>query len=1114
MATRYWYKTIAGTDQWGTTGINWYTGAGGTGTTGVGAAPAPGDDIIIDPSPLNIGTLFIEAAKTCNSFVSTGFTGGIAGSSALSVTTNASRGQSALTPVFTLPTNPSTYTYSGTITFGGTSGGGHIYCNGNSFKGPIICSTGTTTFADAFSSTAAVTLNATTDIKSTFSTTSTITQGTSGILNLSGSSLTATTTTIASQGFIHSNLSITGSLTLSAGAGAGTLTTAIFGTTICTGTTTLLGGSVLISRGTYTSNAVTVTNGFIQHNTQNAGPFTCTNVFSLTAGFLTTVLVFSPTIISNDVYIGSLTTAGGGSKDFYTKNLYLTGTGTLYTQTGVSNLNPVIVNIYVVNSSASTKILTATTQFPVSANIYLAGSGSGTITLAPGNTLVPDVYVACTGPTPVTLSTGTVNSLTFSPGTNANWNNAAGQTLTVVNNLTLTGSMTSSLTPSLLFNQGSTSYITMAGKSLVTGTLTVNEPNQNMYFVDAFSTNAAVTLTGIVDISNSFSTTSTITQGSGATLSLNPGSSLTATTTTLSGVTTTNNPNLAIAGALAISAGTLQGNINTAITCSGTTTLTTRAAIIYSGSFTSNAITVTSGNINGWNDNTGQVGTLTCTGTLTLTSGSVNTGAVDLYIGSLTTAGANPKLLGCNILKLTGTGTLYTQNTATNLTPVLSSIEIIDPSNTPKTFTCTSLFPVNESIYLAGSGSITIGPGNAALPYVYVSSTIGASVSILTGTLISLVFLPGTNAIWNNLAGQTVTLRNQLTLTSSQPQPLLTPSLAFLENGNITMAGKSLVTGTLTVNDPSTTVNFLDTFSTNAAVAFSDASYIYTPYNFTAPSVAVGRTAYWLIGYANPPAYSSPTVTIAGGLTVTGTSATLSVYGGTLNVAGAISDTATAGFVEFGNVTAKLPVTVSCTTFTVSNGNSFFDQFDTTINLSGTGTVWNMGNTLGPSLGTTTINITDTSGAAITFNGGQGSYRDVIFNTGAGGGATTINHSNSFINFRDLGTRTHTLTFQGTTTNVIYGTFDVKGSNGNIIMIQRSTAYTAYLQKGSAFGGPPTGAGLVLCNYVTITAVNALDWNGNTANGVFYAGPNSTVTSATGWNTGGKVRAQGALGVG
>ena len=721
MATRYWYKNTTGAANWATT-TNWYTSPNGVGA--LGAVPANTDDIVVDPSVNNIGTLNIEAAKTCNSFVSTGFPGGITGTFALNVTTNTSRGQSASTPLFTLPTNPSTYTYSGTITFAGSAGGGHIYCNGNSFKGPIICSTGTTTFADVFSSTAAVTLNATTDIKSNFLTTSTIAQGTSGVLYLSGSSLTATTTTISHLGYAYSNLSITGSLTITAGVGLGTLYTATNATTICTGTTTLTGASYLYSRGAFTSNAVTITNGTISHTTLNAGPFTCTNVLTLTAGFLTSVVSFTNPVTSNDIYIGSLTTSGTGGKDFHTTNLYLTGIGSLYTPGTGTNLNTYLTNVYIVNSSANTKTLTATSLFPLNASLYLAGSGSGTITLAPSTFAIPDVYVACTGPTPVSFSTGVVNNLTFTPGTRANWSQSlASQTLTVVYNLTLTGSMTSSLTPSLLFNQGNMSYVTMAGKSLVTGTLTVNNSNQTMYFVDDFNTNAAVAFTDssqcflqgnftcstLTNGNTSYAyvqkklTTSTITltAGIGAPNYLSvgidnynipyPNASISATTITLS----TNSPQLELyAGAITASAITVggtgrlyttsSGNYPTILSSSGAITINgTATASFYGGELTCSAITAT-GKVIVRNSPINCVGAFTGTGVEFSLSGSSTTPFTCLTFS----AGTNSTSSFGENSRIIITGTDFTQGNTTYMPQVgnNSSIEFINTSNSTTTF--------------------------------------------------------------------------------------------------------------------------------------------------------------------------------------------------------------------------------------------------------------------------------------------------------------------------------------------------------------------------------------------------------------------------------------------
>ena len=1318
------------------------------------------------------------------------------------------------------------------LTFSGT---GTVIMAGKSLVTGALISNGSTSFIDAFSSNAAVTLNSSADIINNFSTTSTLTVGSDATAYIYGSSLTATTITVAGTVQALSNLGITGSITLNAAVGAGTLTTPANSVITCTGTTTLQNNATVNVGGSFTSNAITVTNGTIDAST-GTGILTCTNILSLSTGAISAA--------GKTVYAGSITTSGAGFKDLYISNLYLTGTGALYTQTSVTNLNATVDNTYIVNSSGTPKILTCTTQFPYStsdvANIYLAGSGAGTITLAPSTVAIPKIYVTNTGGAPISFSTGTVHSIFFNTGTTAVWSNAASQIITMIagelnlaasiplptqtpafifqnqvtllcngvplvggeltcdtdssvyinslfnsniavtiksgailypsvtctvasvalqggqlyvlsgitnitgtltattgasstygpgvlnigNGITATGATTAltlgaefcNLTGDTSITGGSTLTVdalnmifpgttTVSGLSTVNTTLSIN--NSGITFTDLYLTYTNVpytgyslTCTGILStsgdiniaadpisvgnfinvsnttggpfiktitctdfiftgigtlhdvgnyltstitnvyvnnnstsaktltIGNGFGSTNVYLQGSqNGSLTLIPGttfqpnvyvtntgravlnistagtirslifdptsnvnwnnsavavtligseltlaSSITASATpslvtsnpiaiamagkslatgtlitnstssfidafssnaavTLNSITSINDNfvttgTLAVAGltnltgqyisasALTVSGLTAALNIpqTSAVTCTGTTTLTTGGSINYSGSLTSNAITVTSGFINGWDSP--EVATLTCTGILTMTSGSVSTWPKDIYVGSITTSGASPKTIYANNIKLTGTGTLFTPGSATNFLTSANSIEIADPSDAPKTLTCTSQFPTPGSpIYLAGSGSITIGPGTAALPYIYVTSTIEASVSFLTGTATSLIFSPGTNATWNNLPGQTLTLQNELTLTSSQPQPLLTPSLAFVGNGDITMAGKSLVTGTLTVNDPSTVVNFLDNFSTNAAVAFSDASVVYTPYNFTAPSVTVGKTAYWLIGY-NGTSLFSPTVTIAGGLTITGTSTTLGILGGTLNVAGAISQTSTGGNLILGDSTAKLPVTISCTTFTVGNGNSFYNQFNTTINLSGTGTVWNMGTTLAPSMELSTINITDTSVAAITFAGGQGTYKDVIFNRGAGGGNNTINHSNSFVNLRDLGTAAHGLLFGVSATNTILGTLDVKGSPGNNITMARSTTGTAYIQKGTATGGPPLGAGLVLCDYVTVSLLQALDYNGNTASGVFYAGPNSTVAGSTGWNTGGKVRSQGALGVG
>jgi len=145
------------------------------------------------------------------------------------------------------------------------------------------------------------------------------------------------------------------------------------------------------------------------------------------------------------------------------------------------------------------------------------------------------------------------------------------------------------------------------------------------------------------------------------------------------------------------------------------------------------------------------------------------------------------------------------------------------------------------------------------------------------------------------------------------------------------------------------------------------------------------------------------------------------------------------------------------------------------------------------------IEITNTSNTAITFGGGTWPYYEVVFNRGASTATNTINGSNVFTNFRDLGTAAHTISFVGGTTQTI-GHFDVKGTPGNVVTLTRSSASATYVSKSPR--------GIVTCDYVTVTNLFTDDIN------TWFAGPNSTVTNSANWIAGGRVRNQGALGVG
>lgn len=402
-----------------------------------------------------------------------------------------------------------------------------------------------------------------------------------------------------------------------------------------------------------------------------------------TAGIIT---VTAGTLSSNDVYCSSISSSNANTRDITIYNiLYLTGTGTLATVTTTTNLTVSIGNIYVTNSSATAKSLTLNTIFyPANGGVYLAGSGSGTITLSAGTSAAYPIYVTNTGGAPVSFSTATIKSIEFSPGTNAVWSNGTSQTLTITDSLSIDPSAGNpTLTPSLIFTGSGSGvvYVTLSGKSLVGGTCILNDTsysaNSINYIFDGFSSNAAFTVTsaGSVTFNGAFngpSYTSTSATSSLFYLSLTLTGALSlANNAQANTVQVFGNFSAATISHLATGIIELTGttnNVTTSITLNNTAqfyhtgTLTTQTFTITNGGLTSfgniNCTTITIGNGYGFFFNN----TITLTGIFTLTAGTLY--AENSTFSSLTfvsTVSANSRDITLNDCSwaLTGTGTVW-----------------------------------------------------------------------------------------------------------------------------------------------------------------------------------------------------------------------------------------------------------------------------------------------------------------------------------------------------------------------------------------------------------------------------------------------------------------------
>jgi len=200
---------------------------------------------------------------------------------------------------------------------------------------------------------------------------------------------------------------------------------------------------------------------------------------------------------------------------------------------------------------------------------------------------------------------------------------------------------------------------------------------------------------------------------------------------------------------------------------------------------------------------------------------------------------------------------------------------------------------------------------------------------------------------------------------------------------------------------------------------------------------------------------STGTVQLADALTL-GSTRTLTLLSGTFD---AVSYNATVGNTLF-NPSASTPGTLK-----MGSG---------TWTLSGTGTVWNIGGTLGFYKGLANIVLSDTSTTARTFSGNSFSYNKLTIGGATGTSTLTINGNNQFTELASTKTVAHTIALAATTQTV--GAWTVTGTVGNVVTL--------------------TGTGTIIVAGARVSGVDYLALGTTTLSatspGEFYAGANST----------------------
>lgn len=1143
MATKYWYKAANGSDNWATA-TNWYLGSGGTG--GTTTVPAATDDVIVD-SNSGSGTLTIAAAATCLSLDLSSFTGTLAGTSTLSVVNALQFGLNM------------TLTYSGTITFP-TSTGGYFYSNGKTISANVTINVGaanTFYFGD----------------NTTFLSTATLTLTSGTLYSLGTLSLGLFVSTGAVSRYIigSSVINITGVGTV------WNVTGTLFGLDLGSGVNfRITNGSS--STKTITNTVTTAPAGsppsgnpswnfqpIMEITGSGTGSYTVTGnfwdlYFSNTG--LPSVSFGTSTIYSSLNFLGSYVNWNNGATTitFNTdgSSITLSPNMTITASAALSITNPTSGNYVFIYCNG--KYLTATVTINGNGGLSTVDTfySTGAITVTLGTLSSSDVYVASISSSNSNLryisigdlyflGTGTLLTTTISTNLNFYVNS-----ISVINSSTSTKTLTLSSVVypiSAIFLGGSGSgAITYSPGAGTPQTFAVNVTNTGGAVVNiSTATNIATLDFGTSSCVWTNTTTVTMTFWS---LYLSPNMTITTCPTLLWN-------------------GSNQGEIRCygkSITNLSVNDVTGGFNLFVTGDlYVSGTLTLTSGNMQLYN---AVYGTTFSGMDKGFAGPTYSPGAYeDAYLGSFTSAaGSATRVFQTKNIYFTGT-TAITSTSVTNLYFTCNNMYLTNSSGSARGISLNTTIYPTLAVYVAGiaSGTTTVAASTVGSFDVIVTNTGACVISLSTGTIKSLIFATGSNAVWTNATTQTITIQNNLTIYSAGT-PTLTPALVFnglysevltsTPTGNyyasyITLGGKSLVTGVVTVNDTTAVANsyifvFADAFSSNAALTITSAAYV--TFNGSVNATTFTSTSCNLATFNSTLSLTS-TLTLANNaynnsLTLNGTTSFASLVHSAIGTATFNGPVTTTGTINLSNATSPATLihnnTVSALSVTLTNGTltsnstlnitnaltlttgtiqvngsnnyniGYLSSSGTTVRTLSMGngtwtlsgipgstasayTIWNITATnLSFSAGASTINIIDsTSISNILFTGGTSlAYYTLQWNRGGSTASCSISSSNSYVNFIDIGTSAHNLLFTQGITHTI-GNFVVNGSPGNLI-----TLNSGNLTNGFTLLKSPVG--LVNCDYLNIQHCIA------TPSNTWYAGTNSVnnqavTTAGSGW---------------
>jgi hypothetical protein len=1057
----YW---VGSTGTWDTTTrTNWSLTSGGTGGTSV---PTIIDDVLIDSGSAssngNLLGIALTGALNCKSITVSGASCDFVDGT--SPTLNCDGG-------ITL-TNTCLWSSTGAITFTGT---GTITSKGAPWSSPIVINGSgiTVTLGDALNTTNSITVTqGTFDTASkavvctTFSSSNTntrsITLGTSTVNLTSGSTTTiwdlATTTSLTFSG-ASSSIAISTTASATQTFAGGGLT---YGKVILSGT-----GS---SNGNYTF-SITGANTFSSLSTIRGLGLSYTHTITFPAGVTTTFGLF---LVQNRVVINSssagsaatLTYTGPGKCSLGTsvtsvKDINFSAASTFYVGAGATNVSGntnVNFSTYILYwvGGNGTWDASSTTRWATSSG------GAGGADVPSANT--PAIVDGSSGSPTITLSGSPSCASLNTTGATCTFTSTGA--LSVYGNFTLTSSTTWSGSGALTLKDNSSFSIggtsSRSSGCLLQCPLVVDAQGGRVYLASGIST-----------VQNTLTLTSGIL--SGATVECTTFGSNNSNYRGLIScnvVPTSNNTTVVTmtdSDGFISSSGIVRcfytGSSGTRTLDLGSTHQTRNLSTQIAGG--TDTVTFTAGNVLGAISTAAQSSPYNSAFTGTFTNGTY------LYCGNLTlsTALTFSSSSAFNIYGFTAGASFLTLNIATSLTSAFNFHGFKQGASfrTDAALTTTgavSLYSAINTTFNGGSSSLlTCNNKITANSFLNVSSSVSGTMDLTgnSGTILDLK--PTTTA--------SGTIYNLIYSGSSGTRTVS----VFGTSGagvNFTNVAVNVTAGTDTVTViTNSVINSLD--FTGFSGTFSGSGNINMGGQLSSPvltfssGMTQSSTYTWSLGLQSAPIVVTSngksflnTVSCGAGFTPTITFADNFLSTAALNVTFASALTVNA------NVTVSTFSTQNLVTLNMGSG---------TWTLSGTGTVWSVGNgTINPS--TSTIVLSNTSATARTFAGNGKTYYNLVIGGATGSSTTTFTGSNTFNQISSTKTVAHTLSFTASTTTT-FTDWSISGTAGNLVTIQSATAANHTLAKA--------GAGVVSANYLSISRSTATP-----ATLTWYAGANST----------------------